>query len=345
MLNEIKEMLLDDTDKLIELLETFDFAHIHRNSKEIRFARDEDGGQNISIRLLNNDYINVKDYVRSESLDIFSYIIKEKNTNFATVIQTTKSILSLGNDWKPKEKLELFGGIYNHISKSDHFIQLKVYDESVLNIYESIGNLRFLKDGISLEAQEFFNIKFSNIDNRIIIPIYNEWGELVGAKGRYNGETTEEMPKYIYPIPVMASYVLYGYSENYEFLYNATEIFIGESEKFVMQCYTMGIRNCVGLGNHSVSEKQAKLLLQLHPKNVILMLDEGLDLYETKKNANTIKKVFGIFDISVKFFDYRFCFDVGEKESPSDNGIEIWNEIIENYIRDTDELTEEDYGI
>lgn len=341
MLKEIKEEMLKNTDSIIELLEYFDFAHIHQNDKEIRFARDNDGGQNIRIRLDHNEYLCVVDFVRSERLDIFSYIIKEKNVSFPEVIQKTKEILGLDANWMPKKKLGFFNNIYDKIGKTNN-IELKTYDISILNQYENIGNERFLKDGISLYSQEFFNIRFSNIDNRIIIPIKNEWGELVGVKGRYNGDPDEFCPKYIYPIPVMASQVLYGYSENYQFLYGADRIYIGESEKFVMQCHTMGIRNCVSLGSHTLSIKQSQLLIQLQPIEIVFMLDEGLPLEETIKNAKTFKSVEGLFNISIKFFDYRDCLDIGEKDSPSDNGIDVWNDIIENYLKDINEIMDGD---
>lgn len=341
VLKEIKNELLNNTDAIVELLEYFGFAHIKVLSSEIRFARDEDGGRNnIRIKLTNNDYLNVQDFVRSESCDIFSYIIKEKNSSFKEVIQKTKSILGINEYWEPHKKKSLFGGFYDHIIKQDSEIKLKVYDENILDEYNFNGNKRFLRDGISITSQKFFGIRFCSKTNRIIIPIRNEFGELVGVKGRYNGDVTDEIPKYIYPVPVMASQVLYGYSENYDFLYGAEYVYVGESEKFVMQCHTMGIRTCVGLGSHSLSVKQAKLIVQLCPKCVVFMLDEGLDLKETKKNADILLSVSEFFGIKIKFFDYRGCLEVGEKDSPSDNGINAWNIIVDNYIKDIDILSE-----
>ena len=57
MLAEIKAELLKNTDAIVELLECFNFAHIKPSRKEIRLARDEQGGQNISIKLENNENI------------------------------------------------------------------------------------------------------------------------------------------------------------------------------------------------------------------------------------------------------------------------------------------------
>lgn len=338
MLNKIKEMLIDNPDKLITLLEIFGFEHINHRNTEIRFARSDSGGANISIKLKNNPYCVVSDWSRGVCTDIISYIIQEKDVEFRGVLQTTKKILGLGNDWRPQQRKCLFAGIYENINRQNREVQLKTYDESVLDKYERVGNLRFLRDGISLDAQKFFDIRFSIEDNAIIIPIYNEVGDIIGAKARLNGEPEEGESKYYYPIPVQVSQTLYGYSKNYEHLYGADTIYIGESEKFCMQLYTMGIRNCVSIGSHTISEKQAKLLLQLAPKSITFMLDEGLDLSETKRNIDIIKSVSSMMQVDMYYFDHTECLELGPKDAPSDHGIEVWSEIIENYIKNADEL-------
>ena len=340
MLNKIKEQLIEQPEKLIELLEDFGFEHINHRGSEIRFARDLQGGSNISIRLKNNPYCCVSDWSRGVSTDIISYIIQEKCVNFSDVLQAAKKILNLSNDWRPQKRKSLFGGIYDNLYCRTKEIKLKTYDESVLDKYEQIGNLRFLDDGISLDAQKFFDIRFSVEDNAIILPLHNEVGDLIGAKARINGDPQEGESKYYYPIPTQVSQTLYGYSKNYEHLYGADTIYIGESEKFCMQLYTMGIRNCVSIGSHTLSEKQAKLLLQLQPKSVTFMLDEGLDLMETKRNADIFKSISGMMQVDVYFFDHTDCLELGPKDSPSDHGITVWHEIIENHIKNINELEE-----
>ena len=331
MLNEIKEELLKNPDAIVELLEYFDFAHIKPSRREIRFARDEQGGHNISIRLENNDNVYVNDFARGVSKDIFSYIITEKDVTFKEVIQKTKHLLNLSDDWRPKQRKSLFGGIYENIAKQSREIILKTYDDSILNQYEEYGNLMFLNDGISLNAQEFWDIRYSILDNRIIIPIRNEYGQLCGAKGRINGMPDDDEPKYIYPIPVMSSQLLYGYSENYSYLYG-NDIIVVESEKSVMQAWDFGVRNIVALGSNSLSEKQAKLLLQLQPRRIIIALDEGLDFSKTQRNADVIKNLSVIFTPEIWYWDANQDLDINPKSSPTDMGKEKFEEIMEEQL-------------
>lgn len=327
MLNEIKEELIKNPDAIVEMLGYFGFAHIKPSSREIRFARDECGGLNISIKLENNVNVYVNDFARGIAKDIFSYIIQEKNVTFRDVIQQTKVVLNLSDDWRPQQKQLLFDDVYNRVARKNKEIKLKVYDESVLDQYQTCGNLMFLQDNISLESQKFWDIRFSVIDNRVIIPIRNEYGQLCGAKGRLNGSPNEDEPKYIYNIPVASSQILYGYSENYQYLYG-NEIILVESEKSVMQAWDFGVRNIVGLGSNSLSEKQTKLLFQLNPKRIIIAMDEGLSFDQTQKNADMIKRFSGMEIPEMWYWDADLDLDILPKSSPTDAGKEKFEEIM-----------------
>lgn len=331
MLSEIKEELLKNSDAIIELLEYFEFAHIKPSTREIRFARDDQGGLNISIRLENNENVYVNDYARGVSKDIFSYIIQEKSVTFRDVIQKTKQALGLSNDWRPQKRKSLFGGIYDDISRPNREIKLKVYDDTILNQYEKFGNLMFLRDGISLEAQQFWDIRFSVVDDAIIIPVRNEYAELVGAKARINRDPQENESKYYYPINFPSSQVLYGYSENYQHLYG-NDVIIVESEKSVCQGWCFDAKNIVALGNNSISEKQVKLLLQLQPRRIIIALDEGLEFEQTQKNADMIKNFCTMFMPEIWYWDSTIDLDIDLKSSPTDMGKEKFEEIMKEQL-------------
>ena len=342
MLGDIKKLMLESPEaNIIPLLESYGFAHILLRNNAIRFARSEEGGRNISIKLQDNDWLNVHDFVTSAHQDIFSYICNEKGVDFREVLCKAKEILGLDNTWRPQKKKSLFGGIYNNIGKNA-LSELKIYDETILNEYQRYGNLRFLKDGISLETQKFYNISFDVPTNRIVFPWRDEHGSIVAIKGRLNeDEIGEDDCKYLYLYPANISRCLYNYSESYQHLYGVDTLYVGESEKFCMQLHTMGIRNCVAVGSHSISEYQAKLMLGLNVKNIVLMFDEGLKLEWIKNNADTIRRCAAMREVNLKWFDYRDCISIGSKDSPSDYGREVWDEIIQENIKDISQLDKE----
>ena len=200
---------------------------------------------------------------------------------------------------------------------------------SILNDYENIPNIRFLKDNISIETQKVFNIRFDNESQRIIIPIYNIYGELVGVKGRANWNIKDDECKYLYLVPCSISQTLYGYHINYKYLVNAETIYIYEAEKSVMQCYTYGIFNCVALGNHNISDTQIQKLLELNPKQIIFMFDEGLHLEEVVGNISKCMKISSMKDVIYGYWEHR---KEKGKNSPSDYGKERLLEIMEKEV-------------
>ena len=335
MIQELKKRLLENPENICTLLEEFDFTHITLKRNEIRFARNSDGGPNIRIRL-NDEYLNVTDYVNSIHTDIISYIIKEKHTDFRSVLSAIKRILNLSDDWRSQNRRLIFGGVYEHIiHRADS--SPKTYDESILDDYLKVPNVRFQHDHISLETQMEFGIGYDVETDRITIPIRDQHGSLMGIKGRANFEVNEETPKYLYLVPCQMSKTLFGYSTNYSSMYGST-IMVFESEKSVLQCASYGYHNAVALGSNSLSEYQAKMILSLNPQKVIFMLDNDLPLNNTKRNIDMLRSVATMRDLQISYFDWTECLDLPAKASASDEGKEVLQYILEENIKDETEL-------
>ena len=339
-ISDVKEKLLEDPEKIVELLETYNFCHINSKPQEIRCGRDDKGGPNISIRLHNNPWINVSDYARGVYTDIFSFIAQERGVTFREVLLSTKKILGLDDHWEPKKKHQLFNGIYSNIGKNVK-PELQIYDESILDQYPKCGNLRFLKDHISLETQMKFGLRYSVESQRILIPIRDIFGNLAGVKSRRNYETDNlDDPKYVFECPTSKSMILYGAYENYSHLMNADKILIFESEKSTCACDSYGYNNAVSIMGNALSSEQAKILLSFNAKEYCFMLDEGLDLNVTLQNAKLLKSFAAMRECKVTFFNWQNSLCVGEKESPTDNGKEIFYYILDNEIEPIENLTE-----
>lgn len=337
-ISDIKEKLLEEPQKITELLEHFGFERISLRHNEIRCARDHEGGPNIAMRLQDNQWCNVADFARGYKGDIFSFIAQEKNVTFREVLQTTKKILNLDDYWEPKKTHQLFGGIYSRIYKQSEYTH-KTYSDDILAPYQKCGNLLWLKDHITLEAQKFYDVRFDVVENSIIFPWRDCQGDIIAVKSRHNGEPPEGMSKYWYPVGGNISASLFNYSHCYEHLYG-NDVYLFESEKSCMIAWGRGIKNTLAIGSNSLSPAQCKLILQLQPKTIYLMLDSNLELAETKKNADLIRKYASMRNVSIKFWDWRDSLEVGEKSSPMDGTIENWNYILTNEMKDIKELDE-----
>ena len=303
MLKEIKKELLDNPEKLKELLEYFNFYNVHIHQSYISFGRAQDTSKkSIVIRLEKNDYLYVTDYARNISKDLFSYISEQRLVDFKDIISVVRNILGVDDFSLFNESRGIFGGFYEKIRKRSEY-SVRTYDESILDKYIPLANKRFVDDNISIAAQQFFGIRYDVESQGIVIPIYNQIGELIGAKIRCNYEVQDGEMKYYYLIPCQASQTLYGYSQNYNYLTNNI-IYIYEAEKSIMQCFSYGIRNCVALGSGSISRKQVRMLLELNPKKIIFMHDVGYDLENILRNINMVKNYSRFSEVELGYWDF-----------------------------------------
>lgn len=346
MLKDIKKRLLDNPESIVNILITYDFFQPHIKNNEIRFGLYEGSNPTaICIRLQNNDNLYVNDYSRSINCDLINYIIRVRQTDFKSVLSVIKAELDIENFYDLSEQRQIFGGFYNRISKYNDDLYIKTYPYSALNDYLDAFSARFAKDNINFDTQNRFQVRYDVETQRIVFPIYNKYGELIGAKGRANWEVEDGESKYLYTIKCPMSSTLYGYTENYQYLQNA-DVLIFEAEKSVMQCSTYGINNAVALGSNSLSQTQCKILLELNPKKLIFLLDKGLDLQITFRNIKVLQQYTRMSDVRIYYWDWtKSRLELPDKASPSDNGKEILLNILDNELVEYIDESEDEFII
>lgn len=330
MLADVKKELINHPDKLKDVLEHFGYCNIVIRPKYISFGRDEKSSKkSIVINLENNEYLYTIDYARNIRKDIFSYIIEQRKVEFIDVLNEVRHALGITDYYDFFDNKGIFGGFYEKIRKR-RTNKVNTYDDSILDYYVNCGNTRFLTDNISLLSQKFFGIRYDVESQGIVIPIRNQFGQLMGVKERFNYDVPDGEMKYFYAVPCSMSQTLFGYSQNYEFLVNNT-IYIFEAEKSCMQCYSYGIRNCVSLGSGSISIQQVKMLLELNPKRIIFLHDVGYGLENIMRNIDMVKNYSRFTEVELGYWSY-FGRGYENKVSPSDLGKEYLENILQNEI-------------
>jgi hypothetical protein len=339
---EIKAKLLEDSQSIEHILDTFGFDKIRSNHREIRCAFEP--GMNptaVVIRLQNNENLFVKDYERNLSLDLINYLVKSKDIPFKDVMNAIKQELHLESIYNYKRKKGLFGGLYDRLSRSNSEIDVVTYPEEVLKEYGNTPNLLWLKDGISLETQRKWGVGYDTVSQRITLPIRTSTNEVMAVKGRANFELAEFEPKYLYLIQGWMSQTLFGYSENYSTLYEG-DVIIVESEKSVLKLDSWGYNNVVALGSNSLSPAQAKLIMSLNPKSVTFMLDKSLPLKNTRANIDTLKAFCVMRQIEIRFWDWTDNITLDDKSAPCDDTRDEFLCILNEEIKDEKELITEE---
>lgn len=340
MLEDIKKELLKDPEKIKDVLEHYGYCNIVIRPTYMQFGRDEQSSKkSITIKLENNNWLYVHDYARNIQTDIFSYITNQRHVEFIDVLNEVKKVLNITDYSEYFDKRGIFGGFYEKIRKRI-ISKSKVYDEDILNSFAFNGNLRFLKDHISLASQRYFGIRYDIESQGIVIPIRNEYGELIGTKERFNYDIPDGEMKYFYSHPGRCSTTLFGYCQNYPHLVGNT-ILVGEAEKFVLQCHSYGYRNAVALMSGSLSSQQAKLIIEAHPKKVIFMHDQGYEYENIKKNLDILRHYSRFSEFEIGYWDWTKSY-YAPKVSPTDMGKEKFEYILENEITVTGDMNEEE---
>jgi len=191
---------------------------------------------------------------------------------------------------------------------------IRVLDKGILNYYKTpCVNDMFLKDGISYNAQETFQIGYDDESNRITIPIFDEINSLVSVKARlFKKELSENDLKYIYLYKCPRNKILFGLNFTHDYIKESGKVFISESEKGTMQLWSYGIKNSVGIGGKKIGKRQVEMLSRLGAK-ICFAFDKDVTQKELEEKANMFIDGIPIYAI----IDMDGI--LGDKESPMDD--------------------------
>lgn len=285
----------------------------------------------------DSSYLNCINHTRDirinkkpeNSTSIIDLVCYNKNLNLFQGCKYLCDLLGLDyyqleNDDDIPESLKLIQMLYD--MKSGDYIEentkLQPISEKILTYYKSYVNPMFFNDNISYEIQKLFEIGYDDETNHITIPIRDELGNLVGVKGRiFDYNVTEN--KYIYLEKCARSKILFGLDKSIKYIKEKGFVFVGESEKFCMQLFSMGYYNCVATGGKKISKMQKNKLMSLGV-DLIFCFDKDVIKEEIIDLADSFEKI-NIFMIEDK--DNL----LNKKESPSDSR-EKWEQLIENSI-------------
>lgn len=292
-----------------------------------------EGNNKRSVQIRNNEYLNSNIRSRGIKGDIYSvvrYIKKFEHNHQAkkwieeickyngfTVLKTEHPLEWL-KEIKKKRKAINYSCCKNEI-----------LNEDVLDNYLKFPHIEFTKDGIGAETQDEFDICYDPIYNRIIIPIRDLKGNLIGLKARnLDAEEINKNMKYIYVKSTHQSKVLFNYHRALTHIIKQGFVIVGEAEKFPMQLHEMEVYNAVSLGCSDPSDTQIKLLREMEVP-IVVAYDKGIDLDYIKEKYRRLGLTRNIYVV----YDTEDILDKNKKESPTDRGKKIWDKLFESKIR------------
>ena len=326
MSNDIKNHLLHNKKDLVLLLKEYGYDKFTVNEDEIRCSKpDSSNGSTCRIRL--NNCLSCTDFSSSFNGDIFELIIFHTDTTYSDIVSKCYEMFNIEN-----VDDEDFNGLDLDLDTSPKEVLIPIYDKSELDNYENVWNMKFVEDNIMPKTQKTFHIGYDYRSRRITIPWFTIQGELLGVMGRAYYDAYGDF-KYFPLLRFKKHHSLYGIYENQNYIKNS-RVYILESEKSVLQLDTMGLHNAVALGGNSIDNYRLSLLEKLNVKEIIFAYDEGLDIETQKRALKTAKKYFGDkVKIGVVFDGHNKHLPKGSKDSPTDLGKEVWNNLVVNCIR------------
>ncbi len=341
---------LKDVDKIEKLLEAI----------SCEYVATEQRGELITAQLPERFYSNNKRAVQVRINDSLSCHIRNKGDFKGGSIFDLVSYIHFdkrgdeeltGNLFKSKEFIcNIFG--WNefltrgskHTSTKDYTASLKeilngkrrrreikpnpVLPEETMNQFyyynKPLPYEGWIEEGISYKIQSFYGVGFDLESKRIVFPIRNRFGSLVGVKGRIMNNEDDLERKYLYLYKCNNSYEWFNLHNALPHILIEKKVIIVESEKSCMKFASNGIWNTVAVGSSDISDIQVDIIKKIGMDiEIYLAYDKDKTASEVKEQAEKFegRSVYGIIDIDNL---------LGEKDSPIDCGIEVWNRLYEN---------------
>lgn len=236
-----------------------------------------------------------------------------------------KEDLTLKNNWLKTAK-----------QKKPRVVENKVIDLDYISKYGILPNKQWYDEGLSVKTQCYFEVGFDVFSERVTFPVYNQYGELIGVKGRYIGKNKDiqDRQKYLYLEKCNKSLELFNFHRAKHFANHLRELIIVEGAKSVKFLHQWGVYNAVSLEGDTLSDIQVELLKSLPMDvNYVIAMDKDKSAKEVQEVMELLKgrKKYALLDTKDFLGKPYEINENGEKiinkSSPVDKGEEAWYDL------------------
>lgn len=232
--------------------------------------------------------------------------------------------------------------------KRNRNLTLKEFPPNILNIFPKIYPEEWSFENISDRTMEEFGIRYSPLDNKIIIPHYDINNRLIGIRARaLNEYDIENFGKYM-PIKIEDQWYshhlslnLYGINRNKEAIKNAQRVILVEGEKGTLLYNDYyGKENNIALAvcGSNFNKLQLELLLRnFYLKEIIIAFDKEYVKYPSKESEKYFNHLWQICERYKNYCSFSFIFDtknyLSYKDSPLDKGKPTFEKLLKERVK------------
>lgn len=225
---------------------------------------------------------------------------------------------------------------------------LKTYPKELLTYFTTYYHPSWLHDGITKEVMDKFHIRFSILQNKIVIPHFDLYGNLIGIRARTLNPEELELTKMKYG-PIMIGDTLYSHPLQFN-LYGAYQhkngiqkrrsAIIAEAEKSVMldDVYYGDLSNTVACCGLTFNKYHISILTDiLGASEIIVAFDKEYERWDDEKARKYRRNIEALCKrYSHKAsFSYIWDYDnvLKEKDSPFDRGKETFEHLYKTRVK------------
>lgn len=345
----IKDRLVDDY-KLEELYEAMNCEFISFSGGRIEAQLPEKYNSTnrraVQTKLNKSLSSSIRTPVGFKGGDIFalvSFLVFDKRTDeeFVKNLYNAKRFICETLGWTEYLK----GGEFR--TKKDYVAPLKailkterkkreigvnpVLPDEVMNEYYFYGKplpySEWIEEGISYKTQVLYGVGFDLESKRVVFPLKNRFGQIVGVKGRIMKDEDDPERKYLYLHKCNNRYEWFNFHIALQYILMEKRVYIVESEKSAMKLFENKVYNVLAIGASEISWEQVEIIKQLGMDiEIVLCYDKGINVSEITTIAerfNGVNPIFSMYDTDNLLIG---------KNAPIDQGIETWNKLVKDYI-------------
>lgn len=269
---------------------------------------------------------------------IYQWIQKKDNLNFVEAVNKVIQILGVGyhpvNDCSAvKFYKELKQDIGIKKQYIEQHIERPILDWQKDYCEKYVDELpeEWLNEDMTEEALRTYNIRIDKASNRIVYPVLDSAGKLIGVKGRTRLKDFKalKIQKYANYNKIVTIDYFQGWQQAFPAINSTKSVIIFEGIKSCIKAWGWGIKNTVAAETAKISDGQLQLLIKNGLREVIFGFDSDQSLVALR-NDTKVQMLHRFTKVSAICDNHHL---LGTKEAPVDRGKEVFEKLYNERIR------------
>ena len=265
-----------------------------------------------------------KDFSSGLAGNIVDFIKYYHNCSVGEAIRKLAEWLGVDGEYTPPPRIVSFLKKSKKKPIKSTRVQHKILPESELKRYVRRPISSWIKEGISQETCDAFEILYDDFRDAVVIPIRDGDGKLVNVCYRTMDVNYKEfgIPKYVYKYPLGSLDFFYNWHRAKNVIQEKKQVILVEGAKSVMKMHQYGYENTVAALTSHINKEQLDILIRAKC-DVVVAFDKDAKPREDKN-------ILGLTRFTKVYLALDRWGLLQEKDSPCDRGAEVWQKIYEN---------------